>query len=86
METSCASANLLPTAPDSVKAVLCALEDHTPRTNKALQRETGLPRRTLYTALKRLKQEGLVQQQISLRDTRQTLFWLPDDVGAAAAS
>lgn len=83
--TNCDAAQLLPDAPDSVKAVLCTLEDHQPRTNRALQEETGLPRRTLYTALQRLKDEGLVKQRISLADTRQSYFWLPDGLGSAAS-
>lgn len=83
LDTSCHAAELAPEAPESVKAVLCALEDHEPKTNKILQEMTGLPRRTLYTALRRLKDDGLVKQRVSLQDTRQTYFWLPD---AAAAS
>lgn len=82
----CDAAHLIPDAPDSVKTVLCALEDHEPATNKTLQEKTGLPRRTLYTALQKLQAQGLVKRQISLRDTRQTYFWLPDDVTVAAAS
>ncbi len=74
---------LLPDAPASVAKVICTLEGHEPMTNKQIQDATGLPRRTLYTALKRLQSEGLVRQQVSLRDTRQTYFWLD---GHAAAS
>ncbi len=81
--TDCAAAELVPEAPASVKTVLCALEDHEPKTNKALQEETGLPRRTLYTALQRLREEGLVKQRVSLHDTRQTYFWLPDGFAAS---
>lgn len=79
----CQAAELAPDAPDSVKAVLCALEGHEPKTNKALQEATGLPRRTLYTALRRLQEDGLVKRRISLQDTRQSFFWLPDAVAAS---
>lgn len=82
--TACQAAELAPEAPESVKAVLCALEDHEPKTNKALQEATGLPRRTLYTALRRLQEDGLVKRRISLQDTRQSYFWLPDGVAAAS--
>lgn len=85
LNTSCHAAELVPEAPPSVQAVLCALEDHEPKTNKVLQEETGLPRRTLYTALRRLQEEGLVRRRVSLQDTRQTYFWLPD-IKASAAS
>jgi DNA-binding MarR family transcriptional regulator len=85
-DTQCEAAKLVPDAPESVKAVLCALEDHSPRTNKALQEETGLPRRTLYTALRRLREDGLVREQVSLRDTRQTYFWLAEGEGEAMAA
>ena len=36
----------------------------------------GLPRRTVYAALRKLRGHGIVQQRQSLRDTRQTYFWL----------
>ncbi len=67
---------IIPDAPASVTKVLCTLHDHERMTNKEIQEATGLPRRTLYTALRRLQQEGLVRQQVSLTDTRQTYFWL----------
>ncbi|MGB1587093.1 MAG: winged helix-turn-helix transcriptional regulator [Thermoplasmatota archaeon] len=85
LNTSCQAADLVPEAPASVQAVLCALEDHEPKTNKVLQEETGLPRRTLYTALRRLQEDGLVKRRVSLQDTRQTYFWLPE-MRASAAS
>jgi DNA-binding MarR family transcriptional regulator len=67
---------LLPEAPASVAKVICLLNEKDKLTNKEIQEATGLPRRTLYSALQRLQQEGLVRQQISLTDTRQTYFWL----------
>lgn len=75
---------MLPDAPASVAKVLCTLDHHTPMTNKQLQQATGLPRRTLYTALRRLQEEGLVKQQVSLRDTRQSFFFLAGQRAAAS--
>lgn len=79
-----AARQMLPDAPASVAKVLCTLENHRPMTNKDLQQATGLPRRTLYSALRKLEQEGLVRHQVSLRDTRQTYFWLEGGVSAAS--
>lgn len=75
---------MMPDAPPSIAKVICTLENQAPLTNKQIQDATGLPRRTLYTALKRLQEEGLVEHQVSLRDTRQTYFWL-NWPGAAAS-
>ncbi len=84
--TNCASSALVPGAPESVRKVLCTLEDREPKTNKQLQEETGLPRRTLYSALRRLEDEGLLGHRVSLRDTRQTYWYLDENLGAVAAS
>lgn len=62
--------------PASVQAVLNTLHHHKPMTGKQLREATGLPRRTIYTALRRLREMGLLEEQASLRDTRQTYFWV----------
>ncbi len=62
--------------PASVQAVLNTLNHHKPMTGKQLREATGLPRRTIYTALRRLREMGLLEEQASLRDTRQTYFWV----------
>ncbi|MES2153976.1 MAG: helix-turn-helix domain-containing protein [bacterium] len=62
--------------PASVQAVLNTLNHHKPMTGKELREATGLPRRTIYTALRRLREMGLLEEQASLRDTRQTYFWV----------
>jgi predicted transcriptional regulator len=62
--------------PRSVEAVFCSLYDHEPMTGAQLREETGLPRRTIYSALQRLRGLGLLREQLSLRDTRQTYFWI----------
>lgn len=64
--------------PNSVKVVLGALQGSRPLTGKDLQVMCGLPRRTIYTALVRLREEGILRERRSLRDTRQTYFWILD--------
>jgi biotin operon repressor len=68
--------------PSSVVAVLDALATKAPMTGKELREFTGLPRRTTYTALRRLREMGVLHEKASLRDTRQTYYWLAP--GAAA--
>lgn len=65
--------------PDSVQAILLHLQGHAPMTGKEIREATGLPRRTIYTALRRLREMGLLKEQASLRDTRQTYFWINPD-------
>lgn len=64
--------------PPSAQEVFCALYGHDPMTGAELRDATGLPRRTVYSALKRLKDLGVLKQQLSLRDTRQTFFWIDE--------
>lgn len=64
------------TLPASAQAVLKQLETHEPMTGKQIREATGLPRRTIYTALRKLRELGILQERQSLRDTRQTYFWL----------
>lgn len=66
----------LPPVPRSVETVLCHLHRHQAMTGKELREATGLPRRTVYSALKRIREMGLLQERLSLQDTRQTYFWL----------
>lgn len=54
-------------------------------TMRHLVEHTGLARRTLYAIVKRLRDAGLLKEQISLQDARQTWFWLPQGyVGSGA--
>ena len=62
--------------PASAVAILGRLQPQTPMTGKQLREATGLPRRTLFTALQRLREAGLVLERRSLQDSRQTYFWL----------
>lgn len=73
-------------APPSVETVFCTLYAHKPMTGADIRKATGLPRRTVYSALQRLRDLGVLKEQLSLRDTRQTFFWLDDAKVAAAAS
>ncbi|HUR62664.1 MAG TPA: winged helix-turn-helix domain-containing protein [Candidatus Thermoplasmatota archaeon] len=76
----------LPPVPVSVQTILCQLYGHTPMTGKQLREATGLPRRTIYTALRKLRDLGLLQERQSLRDTRQTYFWVPAEDSPATAT
>ena len=67
--------SLPPVAP-SVQAVLCTLYEQHPLTGAQIRERTGLPRRTVYAALQRLKGLGVLHERVSLRDTRQSYFWL----------
>ncbi len=62
----------------SVQTVYAALVDEV-LTSKELTLETGLGRRTVYSALKTLGELGLLAQQGNLRDMRQTKFWIKKD-------
>lgn len=72
-------------APPSVETVFCTLYAHKPMTGADIREATGLPRRTVYSALKRLREMGVLKEQLSLQDTRQTFFWLDDQKVAAAS-
>lgn len=74
----------LPPVPPSVQEVYCALHEGTPMTGRDLRSATGLPRRTVYAALQRLREIGVLEEQVSLRDARQTFFWIGDHPHAAA--
>ena len=69
-------AKALPHMPPSTESVLCALNGHNPMTGAELQELTHLPRRTVYEALRQLRAFGVLKERPSLRDTRQTYFWL----------
>ncbi len=68
----------IPSAPDSVQRVVRELCGSDPMTGKQLREATGLPRRTIYSALRRLRDVGLLREQLSLRDTRQRYLWLDE--------
>ena len=68
----------LPPLPESAQKVVCTLSDAEPLTGKDLRDRTGLPRRTLYTALQKLRALGVIQERTSLRDSRQSYYWLAE--------
>ena len=61
----------------SVQTVYCAMYGSQPKTGQQLREETHLPRRTVYAALQKLKELGMLSERPSLRDTRQTYYWVP---------
>ena len=63
--------------PPSVQTVYCAMHGSPPKTGQQLREETHLPRRTVYAALQKLKELGMLNERPSLRDTRQTYYWVP---------
>ncbi len=77
--------DLLPQAPRSMKTVAGALRAYGPMTGAALRDTTGLPRRTIFSALVMLREIGLLRERDSLRDTRQKYYWL-DATPATVAS
>jgi hypothetical protein len=62
--------------PPSVQTVYCAMYGQKPMTGRQLRDATQLPRRTIYAALQRLRELGVIQERASLRDTRQTFYWV----------
>lgn len=66
--------------PPSVRTVLGVLQLGRRMTGAELRQVSGLPRRTVYQALRVLRERGVVQQRKSLQDTRQSYFWLAEPV------
>lgn len=60
----------------SVQTVYCAMYGQKPMTGRQLRDATHLPRRTIYAALQRLRELGVIQERASLKDTRQTFYWV----------
>jgi DNA-binding IclR family transcriptional regulator len=67
---------LLPRLPPSVQSIVQTLHGQQPLTGADIRVRTGLPRRTVYAGLVRLKEIGVLQERPSLRDARQSYFWL----------
>ena len=65
----------IPDEAPSAKQVLCTLLEESPLTMKDIQTRSGLARRTVYGAVRKLRDMGMLAEKPSLRDTRQTLFW-----------
>ncbi|MDJ1431475.1 MarR family transcriptional regulator [Halostagnicola sp. A-GB9-2] len=65
--------------PPSAKLVYKVLKYNTALTQQELAEETMLPKRTVRFALTRLKEAGLVEGRISIRDARQSVYSLTED-------
>jgi transcription initiation factor IIE alpha subunit len=63
-------------APPSVQTVARTLDQQGPMTSADLRGFTGLPRRTIHNALRQLRERNLLRERASLRDMRQTYYWL----------
>lgn len=72
--------------PPSVQTVYCAMYGHQPMTGRQLRDATHLPRRTIYAALQRLKELDVIKERASLRDTRQTYYWVAGATIAPSAA
>ena len=71
--------------PESARTVFAAVREGGPLTHAELQQETGLPPRTVRFAVKRLKDDGLLDTRCSLRDCRTCYFFVNKRcVGVAA--
>lgn len=71
--------------PESARRVFSAVREAGPLTHAGLRRRTGLPPRTVRFAVRRLKDEGLVDTRSSLRDCRNTYFFVSKDCVDVAA-
>lgn len=60
--------------PCSAKLVYKILEIKKSATFQEIKNETGLPDRTIREAIRKLKEEGLIQTRICLDDTRSRVY------------
>ena len=65
--------------PESAQRVFGAVRDEGPLTHAGLRDRTGLPPRTIRFAVKRLRDEGLVDARSSLKDCRTCYFFVSRD-------
>lgn len=65
--------------PGSAQRVFDAVRDDGPLTHSDLRERTGLPPRTIRFAVKRLRDEGLVDARSSLKDCRTCYFFVSKD-------
>lgn len=65
--------------PESAQRVFGAVRDDGPLTHAGLRERTGLPPRTIRFAVKRLREEGLVDARSSLKDCRTCYFFVSRD-------
>jgi len=65
--------------PESAQRVFGAVREEGPLTHAGLRERTGLPPRTIRFAVKRLRDEGLVDARSSLKDCRTCYFFVSRD-------
>src|ERR1041385_2488800 len=70
----------------SVRSVLALLQTDHALTGKEIRTRSGLPRRTVYSALRVVSGGGVVVPGPGLRDTGQPLFWVAWTVDADSAA
>jgi len=68
--------NVPKSAPPSAKYIYKILQYEGPMTQKEVAESSMLPARTARSALKYLLKAGLVSQQMSVRDTRQSIYFV----------
>jgi DNA-binding transcriptional ArsR family regulator len=66
--------------PESARRVFGAVRHDGPLTHAGLRDRTGLPPRTIRFAVRRLRDEGLVDARSSLRDCRTCYFFVSKDL------
>lgn len=62
--------------PESARRVFEAVKQGGPITHTELRERTGMPARTIRFAVKRLKDEGLIDTRCSLQDCRTCFFFV----------
>ncbi|HLF16191.1 MAG TPA: winged helix-turn-helix transcriptional regulator, partial [Candidatus Thermoplasmatota archaeon] len=62
--------------PESAQRVFEAVKGKGPLTHAELREATGMPARTIRFAVKRLKEDGLLDTRCSLRDCRTCYFFV----------
>ncbi len=62
--------------PASARRVFEVVRDHGPLTHAAIHEHTDMPPRTIRFAIKRLRDEGLLDTRCSLRDCRTCYFFV----------
>ena len=65
--------------PPSAKLVFKVLEHEGSLTQREIADETMLPKRTVRFALSRLDERAVIDERLSFRDARQSIYSLADD-------
>ena len=65
--------------PPSAKLVHVVLEEKGPLTQQGIAEESYLPTRTVRDTVKRLEEINVIDEEISIRDARQRVYYLTTD-------